>query len=332
MEQTRPMSIALTGPSGHVGCNLIRALLGAGHRLRALLYPGTAIPQGLDVEPVRGDVLDEDCLRAAFDGAEVVYHLAAVITLRARDDERARRVNVEGTRNVVKACRECGVRRLVHFSSIHALSAHPAGTVIDETRPLCEGTRALAYDRSKADAERVVLAAVEQDGLDAVIVNPTGVMGPHDYEPSRMGRALIDLCRGKMPASVGGGFNWVDVRDVCLGAIAAEQRGAPGERFILGGEYLTMSEIAQILYELTGAKPPSWCVPLWLAQLALPFAALHGFLTHKEPLFTRASLYALCNHQQVSHEKAARVLDYQPRPIRQTLEDTVAWFRSVGYL
>lgn len=326
-----PMTVAVTGSTGHVGVNLIRALLEEGHRVKAMVFPGTSLPPGLDVELCEGDVLDPEGLRKAFGGAELVYHLAGVITLKARRDDLAQRVNVDGARNVAEACKETGVRRLVHFSSVHAFSAFPRDGVVDETRPLCEEPDAMAYDRSKADGHREILAAVEE-GLDAVVVHPTGVIGPYDYEPSLMGKTLLDIHTRSLPAVVNGGFNWVDVRDVVQGAMAAARVGRTGENYLLGGHYVTVPGLAQLVSEITGVKAPPMALPIWFVRLVVPFVALGAFLTKTAPRFTTASMHALQNHQQVCHDKAARELDYAPRPIRETLRDTYDWFKTEGYL
>lgn len=325
------MTVAVTGASGHVGANLVRALLSEGRRVRALVRRDTAALEGLDVTRVQGELLKGETLRELVEGAEVVYHLAAVITLRSRKDAYARRVNVEGTRNVVEACLACGVKRLVHFSSIHAFSASPLDRVIDESRPLCSERRPLPYDQSKADGEGVVQEAVRERGLNAVIVNPTAVLGPHDYKPSAMGQVLIDLARRKLPALVDGGFNWVDVRDVCAGAMVAERSAAAGEKYLLGGHHLSLRGLAAIVEDVTGVRPPA-TIPIWLAYAGVPFAAIQSWITGKLPRFSVASLAALRRHQQVSHEKAARELGYRPRPIRETIEDAYAWFRDRGVL
>lgn len=325
------MTVAVTGASGHVGANLVRALLAEGRQVRALVHRDTDGIEGLDVARVRGEILEPQTLRALIKGAEVVYHLAAVITLRSRKDDYARRVNVEGTRNIVNACLECGVKRLVHFSSIHAFSASPLEQVIDEKRPPCCEPRPLPYDQSKADGEAVVQEAIRDRGLDAIILNPTAILGPDDYKPSAMGQVLLDLALGKLPVLVNGGFNWVDVRDVVAGAMAAERLAKPGEKFLLGGQHLKLAELANVAREVAGIRPPA-TIPIWLAYAGVPFAAAQSWITAKPPRFSVASLAALQRHQRVSHEKASRELGYQPRPIRQTIEDTYAWFRERGLI
>jgi dihydroflavonol-4-reductase len=325
------MTIAVTGGSGHIGGNLVRALLDRGEAVRVLVRKDSRAIKGLAVEQVAGDVLDRDSLGTLVIGAEVVYHLAAKIVLVPDPNGSAQRVNVDGTRNVVDACLKTGVRRLVHFSSIHAFAEEPRGQVVDETRPLASGPHLYPYDRSKAEGERVVQEAVRQ-GLDAVIVNPTAVIGPFDFKPSAVGGVFLDLYHRRMPALIQGGFNWVDVRDVCAGAIAAEQLGRTGEKYLLAGHHLPFPGLATLVEEATGIPRPRVTVPLWAAYLGLPFAALASFVSGKDPKFTRASLHALCNHQLISHEKATRELDYHPRPTADAVRDTFDWFRRAGCL
>ncbi|MGI5865328.1 MAG: NAD-dependent epimerase/dehydratase family protein [Myxococcales bacterium] len=321
------MKVAITGGSGHVGGNLARALIAEGHEVRALAREDRRALDGLDVTIVAGDVLEPDSLARAFEGAEVVYHAAARISLK-RDDPVAERINVEGTRNIVEACLAAGVRRLVHFSSIHACSPNPPDKPIDEARALNDDSP-LAYDRSKAAGEREVRAGVER-GLDAVIVAPTAVIGPHDFKPSRMGKLVVDVGNRRLPATVEGGFNWVDARDVVAGAMAAAARGRRGERYLLGGEYQSIHALACQVAECCGVRAPWFCSPSWMAMLGVPFASLYAAISGKEPLFNAASVDIVRHHALVSHEKAARELGYSPRPLRETIAQTVAWFREQG--
>lgn len=325
------MTVVVTGASGHIGGNLVRELLARGVRLRALVHEDRRAVDGLDLDVARGDVLDLDSLRRAFGRAELVYHLAARISIVDDDAAETWAVNVRGTENVVAACRDAGVKRLVHFSSIHALAPEPADRPVDETRPLAEGRHVPHYDRSKAAAERAVLAGVRA-GLDAVIVNPTAVVGPHDYRSSPMGQVFLDLYRGALPAIVEGGFDWVDVRDAVAGAIAAAERGGRGERYLLSGHRASMRELAALVEDVTGSRPPRVVVPMWLARAGAPVATAVANLAGRRPRFTRASLHALRNHREVRHDKASRELGYQPRPLRETIEATFAWFRGAGVL
>jgi dihydroflavonol-4-reductase len=320
------MTAVVTGAAGHVGANLVRTLLADGVAVRAMVRGDTRAIDGLPVEIVRGDVLDPATLRAAFEGAEVVFHLASVITVAGDPRGVVRRTNVEGAGNVAAACRAAGVRRLVHFSSIHAFDARPRDGVIDESRDRTDETSDQpVYDRTKAAGEREILAAVER-GLDAVIVNPTAVLGPFDYKPSRMGRVLRRLANGRMPALVGGGFDWVDARDVCAGALAAAERGRTGERYLLSGRWTTFTELAQVVSACSGTPLPRFTSPMWLARLGAPFVGAFSKPTGAEPLYTSESLHALRNHRHISGARARAELGYAPRPLEQTIADTLAWF------
>lgn len=207
------MTVVVTGANGHVGANLVRALLAEGRSVRALVHHSRRALQGLEVELVEGDVRELASLQRAFEGAEVVYHLAAHISIRMNEWPLVEAINVLGTRNVVEASLQGGIRRLVHFSSIHAFNEEPHDKPVDESRPLKipESPHAAPYDRSKAAGEREVRQGIER-GLDAIIINPTAIVGPHDYYPSHFGQAILSLAQGNLPVLVPGGFNWVDVR------------------------------------------------------------------------------------------------------------------------
>jgi dihydroflavonol-4-reductase len=325
------MVVAVTGACGHVGANLVRALLERGRRVRALVHTDRRALEGLAAEQVAVDILDPNSVRRALAGAEVVYHLAAFISLFNRDRKRMYDINVGGTRNVVLACAENRVRRLVHFSSIHAFSSKPRRELITENRALAGPRGSMAYDWTKAEAEREVQSAVSR-GLDAVIVNPTAILGPCDFKLSSLGTFLLALHDGTLRALVRGGFNWVDVRDVVEGALAAEQLGRPGERYLLSGTWCTVKELAKLAEEVTGKKAPAFTAPMWLARAGVPFAVAIARLRGVSPLFTGGSLYALRNHRHISHAKASAELGYAPRPLRETVRDTFSWFGSHGRL
>jgi dihydroflavonol-4-reductase len=321
---------ALTGASGHLGANLVRALVADGHDVTALVREDARALEGVPVGVVRGDLFDASALRAAFQDADVVFHLAARISIEGDRTGEVARTNVEGVRGVVAACLDVRVPRLVHVSSIHAFSVRPAGEALDETRgPSDADADAPAYDRSKARGEREVLAGVER-GLDAVIVNPSGVIGPYDWKPSRMGRVVLALARGRLPALVSGGFDFVDARDVARSTIAAWQRGRRGERYLLSGSWWRVADLARVVARTSGTPAPKLVVPMALARAGAPFVELFGRLSRAEPLYTRDSLYALRHHHDVRHDKAARELGHAPRPLEATLADTLAWFREQG--
>jgi dihydroflavonol-4-reductase len=324
------MKVVVTGATGHVGANLTRALVERGDHVRVLYRNEPRGLDGVDCERVTGDVRDPDTVDRLIQGAELVYHSAAKISLEPVDPE-VDSVNVEGVRNIADACLRHGVRRLVHFSSIHAFDLEPASEVLDETRPLTTDPSRHPYDRSKAAGHRVVLSAVEK-GLDAVVLHPSAVLGPHDYLPSRMGRVLLSLARGTMPGLVDGGFSWVDVRDIVAAALAADTRGRRGENYLLTGHWLTVPQLAAVAAEVTGRRPPLFTTPMWLARAVAPFAAGIAKVLRSEPLFNSVSLHALRIHRYASHSKAQTELGYTPRPTKDTLEATYAWFREVGML
>jgi dihydroflavonol-4-reductase len=287
--------------------------------------------EGLDLEVVQGDVCELASLERAFDGADIVYHAAIRISISMDDWPEVEAINVNGTRNVIEACMRCGVRRLVHFSSIHAFQQEPLDRPLDEERPLVDAPDAPPYDRSKAAAEREVRCAVER-GLDAVIINPTAMIGPHDYYPGHVGQVLLDLCRRKMPALVAGGFDWVDVRDVVVGAMCAEDRAPAGARYLLSGHWVSVRDLAGTVAELSGVPAPWFVCPTWLASAAAPFAVAWARASGTRPVFTPMSVRTLHSNRQISHARATRDLGYDPRPFRETIAAALHWLAETGAL
>lgn len=305
----------VTGASGHVGANLIPALLNAGYDVRAVTAEPLDQPlpslAGLDIERVQADVRDPDSLRRAFAGGEIVHHLAAIISVRLRADPRLRAVNVAGVANVVDACRACDIRRLVHVSSIHALST---------------GRRVPPYDRSKAAGERIVTEASARGDIDAVVVRPTGVIGPRDYAPSRMGRVFLDLARRKLPALMAGGFNWVDVRDVADALVVASMQGQRGTAYTVSGYWWTLEELARQAGTVTGRMPPMVTVPHWVARASAPIG---GLVSER---FSPAAVRALRDHADVACDLALNDLGHWPRPMADTIGAIYRSFEELGMM
>ncbi|MBN1976070.1 MAG: NAD-dependent epimerase/dehydratase family protein [Anaerolineae bacterium] len=325
------MLVAVTGAAGHAGNNLVRALLAQGRRVRALVHRDRRALEGLDVEIVEGDIRDLDSLRRALGGVKVVYHTAAYISLSTDEWPLLEAINVFGTRNVVEACLHCKVRRLVHFGSVHALVQKPLDVPLDESRSLATSRRYPPYDRSKALGEMEVREGIKR-GLDAVIVYPTGMIGPYDFRPSHLGQVLLALCEKRLPALVAGGFDWVDVRDVVAGALEAEKHAPIGGGYLLPGRWASMRELAAMVQEITWTRPPRLVFPQWMARLGVPFGARFTRLDGEHPLYTPVSLRALRSNRVVSRERAARDLGYHPRPLQETLVDTLQWFAGEGRL
>lgn len=325
------MTALVTGATGHLGANLVRALIDRGEHVRALVRRDSCALAGLKgVDQVYGDVLSPKTLVPALKGADSVFHLAAKISIWGDPDGTVFRVNVEGTENVLQAALRSGVERFVHCSSVHALDLYGSRqSVIDETVPLANAeSGATAYDCSKAEGERRVHAAIDL-GLDAVIVNPTGVIGPVDFGPSRLGQVLLDLRDRRLPSLTGGGFDFVDVRDVAAGMIGARDRGCKGENYLLGNRTVTVLELATFAEQATGSVPPRFCCPLWLARASAIFAEIGARLTGSNPLYTRESIQILSFAGQISHQKAEREIGFEVRPIEQTVEDIYRHFRLI---
>jgi dihydroflavonol-4-reductase len=281
---------------------------------------------GLDVEIIEGDVNDFKSLLNAFEGAKIVFHLAGMVSIMP-DDDLIYKVNVEGTRNVVKACVETGVRRLVYTSSVHALKEPPHGTVIDENCPYEPEASRGDYDRSKAMASLEIIKGVE-NGLDAVMILPSGIMGPCDYNISQMGHLITNYIRGDMKAYMDGAYDFVDVRDVAKGIILACKYGKPGESYLLSGEKITVKELLILLEKLTGKKQPFIKIPLWLAKAAGKLTPTYYRAKKTKPLFTSYSAEVLCSNCNINSDKARLELGYSTRPLEKTIKDTVEWFQK----
>lgn len=319
--------VLITGAAGHLGTALVRELAQRGKKMRVFVLPQEDIGSldGIPLEVVRGDVLDPDSLRPAFRGIDTVYHLAGIISIMPGKDELMRRVNVTGTANVARLAREAGVRRMVYASSIHALARPASGVPVDETLPFDVRNVSGEYDRTKAEASFAVLEQVAH-GLDAVLVCPTGIIGPYHI---RGGSPMLSLIRKwtrpGWHAVIEGQFDFVDVRDVARGMILAAHRGKRGETYILHGRGVSLVQLLRMVREESGSRGRNVVIPFRLALFAASFATLHSLLWKAPARFTRYALLTVADGPVVSGEKALRVLGYSPRPLRETVRDTVRW-------
>ncbi|MFL7810282.1 MAG: NAD-dependent epimerase/dehydratase family protein [Anaerolineae bacterium] len=323
--------VVVTGAAGHLGACLVRALQARGQEVRALVHRDRRALDGLDVEVSAADVTDPISLRRAFAYADIVYHTAAYISISMGESQKLHEINVLGTRNVVEACLRCGVRRLVHVSSIEALECEPLSTPVDESRPLIQGGSSAPYACSKAASERQVREGMDR-GLDAVILYPTALIGPYDYRQGFPNAGLLAICEGRLWALVEGGFDWVDVRDVAEGILRAAERAPAGARYILSGHWASLHDLAELAHEVTGAPVPRLVFPMWIARIGAPFAAAACRLTGRRPLYTSAALIPLSGNRHISHVRATRELGYRPRPLRQSVVETLRWFENQGVL
>lgn len=317
------MRVTVTGAAGYLGRNLVDLLVRGGNEVVACEHrpAQTEAVEGCRWETV--DVLDTQRMREVLAGSEVVFHLAARITL-ADEDPVAWRLNTEGVASVAQAASEVGVRRMVHCSSVHAFDT-TRGTVVDETSPRA-GDGLPVYDRSKYAGELRLAEWIDR-GLDAVVVNPSGVFGPVDdlAHLSRMNGILRNAWRGKVPVDMAGGFDWVDVRDVADGTLRAAVDGVRGENYLLGGEYLSMHDAISAAAGHGGARRPLFTLPLGVLRAILPVAQWVGTRRGSD-VFTAASVGSLVSSPHVDHSKATRVLGYEPRPAQQTIADLTEWF------
>ncbi|MEZ4436822.1 MAG: NAD-dependent epimerase/dehydratase family protein [bacterium] len=325
------MLAAVTGANGHIGNTLVRLLIERGWRVRAGIHGADGALDGVDCERVPVEVTDPTTLAPLVEGADVLFHLAAVISIDGDRGGVVTRVNVEGAENAARAAHAAGVRRMVHVCSIHAFDPHPLDEVVDEDRRRAVDSPR-AYDRSKALGEQAVRAVGLETGLEVVIVHPTAVIGPHDHARSRMGRVLLDLAWRKLPSLVPGGFDWVDVRDVAEGCLAAAERGRPQTSYLLSGRWASVGELAATARAITDVAPPRMTTPRWLISMAVPFSVGWGRLRRREPLFTFESIEALRNYPQISHARATAELGYTPRPLAETVYDAYVWFAADGAL
>ena len=328
------MTTFVTGATGHLGGNLVRALIDRGERVRVLVRNESDLRpiEDLDLERVHGDLRDRSGLSGCMRGCNRVYHLAALVSLRNRDVQQIYEVNVQGTRNVCEAALEVGVERMVHCSSFGAIGNNPHGAS-DESWTIRPWEDALEYERSKAFSEHEVLRAVAS-GLDAVIVNPSGIVGPWDYRPSFLGKTILDFGRGRMRAFVPGAFDFVHVRDVVDGHLLAMEKGRTGQRYLLSGEHLTLDEILDWLSDLTGKSKPSLRLPPKIIQHVAGIKDWFEttMFPHAVPRFTKQSIRLLNSGKHGDNTKARRELGLCPTPVQDAFGQAVEWFRQHGFM
>jgi len=325
----------LTGATGFVGSAVLRALLAEGQAVRALCRPGgdRRNLEGLDVEVVEGDLTDRESLARAVAGCTGLYHVAADYRIWVPDAERMRAANVEGTATLLRLAADAGAERLIHTSSVAALGLSDNGGPADEDTPSSLDDMIGPYKRSKFEADVMVRRMAREEGLPVVVVNPSTPIGPRDIKPTPTGRMIVEAASGRMPAFVDTGLNVVHVDDVAAGHLLAARHGTVGERYILGGENLSLHSILQTIATITGRPAPRVRLP---HALLMPVAvAAEGWVrltgSRREPFLTVDALRMSKKRMFFSSAKAQRDLGYAPRPAEQALRDAVQWFRANGY-
>lgn len=325
------MRAFVTGGTGFIGANVVRALLARGLKVRALVRPGADLRnlEGLDIELAQGDVRDASSVRRAMEGCELVFHVAALYSFWVRPRSLIYEVNVDGTRNVLQAALELGAERVVYTSSVAALGLREDGRPADEDTPVDPKVIVGDYKKSKYLAQQVALAYAKK-GLPVVIVNPTFPVGPYDIKPTPTGQVIRDFLDRRMPAYLETGMNVVAAADVAEGHLLAAERGRPGEKYILGGENLTMRELLETLAEITGLPAPKVRLPYWpilaLSYLNAGICRLTGGTPRMTPDTVRMSRH----YMFFSPRKAVEELGLPQTPAREALARAVDWFRTKG--
>ncbi|MBV8736655.1 MAG: NAD-dependent epimerase/dehydratase family protein [Alphaproteobacteria bacterium] len=323
----------VTGATGFVGSAVARALLGAGHNVRVLARP-TSNRHNLAELPVEiaiGALEDAASLASAVAGCRYVFHVAADYRLWVPDPAAMYRANVDGTCELMQAALTAGVERIVHTSSVAALGLVPGGSA-DEATPSRLDDMIGPYKRSKFLAEQEVSRMIAERGLPAVIVNPSTPVGPGDIKPTPTGRLILEAARGHMPGFVDTGLNIVHVDDVAAGELLAAEHGKIGERYILGGENMSLAEILRHVARTVGKRPPRFEVPYTIAFAAAAAGEVMARISGREPFATRDSVRMSRKKMYFSSAKAMRALGYKPRPAREAIADAIAWFKANGYL
>ena len=323
------MVVVVTGASGHVGANIVRELLAQGYKVRALVHSSNTALENLDIETVRGDITDCESLARAFFGVDYVIHTAGYISINDDEWDLLWEMNVKGVKNVISACRQCEVKRMIHFSSIEAVERNAFSKPIDESFPLDMREEASPYARSKVMGEQLVRAAIAE-GFDAVIVNPSGFIGPFDFKIGKATQAVINICKGQLPVLVCGEANWVDARDVAKAVVVALTMAPRGERYMLSGHKVDLKTLVKTIEKEILISRIRVYLPIWLVDLFIPFALQNFRLLNKEPLITHVSLDALRGNWDISYEKAHSDLSFAPRPFKDTISDMIRWMKDFG--
>lgn len=316
----------ITGANGHLGGTIVRMLNGRPVQVRGLVFGDKKKQDTGSIHYYSGDVSEPETLRPLFEGCEdmetIVIHTAGIIDISNHVSPELYDVNVNGTKNILALCREYLVKRLVYVSSVHAIPEQKRGNVTGEIRDFSPDAVVGGYAKTKAEATREVLRAA-QEGLDAVVVHPSGILGPYDRSGNHLVQMVAEYLHGTLPACVKGGYDFVDVRDVAEGCLLAAEKGRKGECYILSDRYCEIREVLEIAGDVSGKKKLP-VLPLWMAKMAAPFIQLHARRKKRRPLYTAYSLHVLGTGERFSHKKATEELGYHPRDLKVTIRDMVA--------
>ena len=328
----------VTGAAGNLGFNLISELLKRGKKVRALVLANDRLAKRLpkDVEIVEGDILNKPDLDSFFRHGKTdditVIHAAGIVSIDPGYNKKVHDVNVSGTQNIVEQSLDHEVKKLIYVSSVHAIPELPKGQVMSEVSDFEPEKVVGCYGRSKAEASQIVLDASREHGLNASIVQPSGIIGPRDYGVSNITRLLIDIATKRLAAGIDGGYNFVDVRDVATGIVNCADAGKKGECYILGNRYVSVKELIDITQKTLSLKRIVPMLPVWIARALVPFFGLYYKIKNQKPLFTSYSLHTLTTNSDFSIDKAKTELGFSPRPFEQTIQDAVNWLKQAGLI
>ncbi len=321
----------ITGANGHLGSTLIRMLAPLKEEIYGLILPNDSCPDTDSVHYIKGDVRDISSLCPLFEGAEkqeiYVIHTAGIIDISEKGSPMIYDVNINGTKNMLRLSKEYGVKRFLYVSSVHAIPEKDHFSVISETDQFSPDAVIGVYAQTKAVATQAVLDAGRQ-GLDVVVVHPSGIIGPNDPSGNHLVQMITDYLRGALPACVKGGYDFVDVRDVAMGCLQALNKGASGGCYILSNRHYEIRDVLHMA-RTEGCGRKLVVMPMWMAKAFAPAMQWYAKLKKCRPLYTKYSLYTLKSNDRFSHDKATLELGYLPRDLRETIRDTVAWYKSL---
>jgi dihydroflavonol-4-reductase len=320
--------IAVTGASGHVGNVLCRMLAVKGFRIKALYQSYAKSLEGINAELVQGDVLNKNDLRKLLQDCNIVIHCAAIISINGDPTGVVFKTNTKGSALVLEAAVEMGLEKIIHISSTHAVNELPHHIPFNETRPY-KTAKDYAYDHSKAEAEHIMMQSELSRQIDTVVLRLSSVIGPYDFKPSELGKALLDFYHRKIPVLPQGGYNFIDVRDVCNSIINAIKDGRNKEVYLLAGKYFSMKAFADTINKVTGIRTPKRAIPYSTLKAALPVIQWYGRVMRAAPLYTIESIDALKNgHPNMDSSKAAAAFAHQCRPLNDSIRDFYDWHFS----
>lgn len=320
------MKCLVTGATGHIGNVLVRELLEHCYDVSVFVLPtdDLSIFEDLNVKIITGDICNSEDVEAAVLASDIIFHLAGIIDIGSASKKRMQEVNVGGMQNIINACKKYPGKRLIYTSSVHAIPELPKHTVMEEMRDFSPDFVEGAYAKTKAEATRAILD-YSKEGGDVIIVHPSGVIGPYEYHLSNMGQMILDCINGELKVYIDGAYNFVDVRDVAQGIRLACENGIKGECYILSGEIIEVKKIFDIIADFCQHKHVRFKMPYFFAAATAYFAEYYYKILHKKPVFTRYSIKTLRTNCNYSNEKARTILGFSPRPIKESIEDTVKW-------